>query len=134
MLWFFSIFILVNSAEEKHMNNMDTFMNAIIFIAGGYLIYSAYMMKTKGVVASALLGRDIDWDHAKEENKAAYIKIMFPANMIMGLIMIAPAAVFTVGSNLGLDGIGETAAVIVSLLFCVIYGTVLMHAQNKYLK
>lgn len=113
---------------------MDTFMNAIMFIAGGYLIYSAVIMKTRGEVSSALLGRGVDWDHATKENKAAYTKIMFPANIVMGIIMIATAGVFTFGKSLGLNGIGETAAIIVSLLFCVVYGAVLMNAQNKYLK
>ena len=113
---------------------MDTFMNAIIFIAGGYLIYSAFLMKNKGEVASALLGRGIDWDHASKENKAAYTKIMFPANIIMGLIMIATAAVFTFGERLGLKGLGETVTVLAALLFCTVYGAILMNAQNKYLK
>ncbi|MBQ9606389.1 MAG: hypothetical protein IJV16_04360, partial [Lachnospiraceae bacterium] len=60
--------------------------------------------------------------------------IMIPANIIMGLIMIATGAVFTFGDTLGLSGFGETFTVAAALVFCVIYGVIIMHFQNKYLK
>ncbi len=116
------------------MNNMDSFLDIIIFFAGAYLIFSAFMMKTRGEVASGFLGKDIDWKHVKEENKKAYIKIMIPANIIMGIIMIIMSLVFTFGDKLGLTGTGISILIAVALLFCIAYGAIIMNFQSKYLK
>ena len=130
----FSVDIEGTETEVIIMDNMDTIMNAMIFIAGGYLLYSAFVMKTKGEVSSSFMGRGIDWKHAKEENKAAYIRVMIPSNIVMGIVMLATAVVFTFSSQLGISGYGETLFVGIALIFCVIYGILIMHFQNKYLK
>ncbi len=109
-------------------------MNIIIILAGLYLLYSAIIMKTKGEVASGFMSRDIKWDQIKEEKKQAYIKIMFPANIAMGIIMTGMGILFTFGEKIGLPVMGESLIIGISLLFFVIYGAVLMNAQNKNLR
>lgn len=116
------------------MNNMDSFLDIMILIAGAYLIYSAVIMKTKGEVASALLSKNIDWKHVKDENKKAYIKVMFPANIVMGITMLVISAVFIFGDRLGLTGKGVSILIAIALLICVAYGALLMNYQGKYLK
>lgn len=116
------------------MDNMDRFLNIIVFGAGVYLIYTAIIMKTKGEVASGLLGKGIDWSSAKEENKKAYIRIMIPANLILGTIMIVMAAIFTFGKHLGINEIAISIMYAVSFLFLVAYSAVMINYQNKYLK
>lgn len=116
------------------MNNMDSFLDIMIFFAGAYLIYSAVIMKKKGEVSSALLSKNIDWKHVKEENKKAYIKVMFPANIVMGITMIIISAVFIFGDRIGLSGMGVSILIAVALLICVAYGALLMNYQGKYLR
>ncbi len=115
------------------MNKMDSFIDVVIFLAGGYMIYSAIIMKTKGEVLSSFMSKDIDWKRASEENKKAYIRIMFPANIIMGIVMMAISAVFTFGERMGLTGTAESILIAIALLICIAYGAVLMNYQNKYL-
>ena len=116
------------------MNNMDSFLDIMIFFAGAYLIYSAFIMKTKGEVASSLLSRNIDWKHVKEENKKAYIKVMIPANIVMGITMILISGVFVFGDRIGLSGTGVNILIAVALLICIAYGAIIMNYQGKYLK
>ncbi|MBQ7584298.1 MAG: hypothetical protein IJT24_06770 [Lachnospiraceae bacterium] len=116
------------------MDNMDSFIDIVIFFGGVYLIYSAIIMKTKGEIVSGITSRDIDWQHAKEENKRAYIKIMFPTNIIMGIVMMAMSAVFTFGGRFGLTGNGVSILIAVALIICIAYGAILMNFQNKYLR
>ncbi len=116
------------------MNKMDSFIDVVIFLAGGYMIYSAIIMKTKGEVLSSFMSKDIDWKRASEENKKAYIRIMFPANIIMGIVMMAISAVFTFGERMGLTGTAESILIAIALLICIAYGAVLMNYQNKYLR
>lgn len=116
------------------MNNIDSFLDMIILFAGGYLIYSAILMKVKGEVASGFLGKDIDWKHVSEDNKKAYIKIMIPANIIMGIIMIIMGLIFMFGARIGLTGTAVSMIIGIALLLCVAYGAVIMNYQSKYLK
>ncbi len=116
------------------MDNMDTLMNTLIILAGFYLLYSASVMKLKGEVGSSFMSRDIDWAHVPEDNKKSYIKVMMPANIVMGLIMIATGAAFTFGDRLGLNGIVTNVLIGVALLICVAYGVIIMHFQSKYLR
>lgn len=116
------------------MDNMDTLMNTLIILAGIYLLYSAVVMKLKGEVGSSFMSRDIDWAHVPEDNKKAYIKVMMPANIIMGIVMIATGAVFSFGDKLGLNAIGTNIMIAVALLICVAYGVIIMHFQSKYLR
>ncbi|MBQ4481917.1 MAG: hypothetical protein II966_01675 [Lachnospiraceae bacterium] len=116
------------------MGNIDSFMNIIIILAGLYLLYSAILMKTKGEVASGFMSRDIKWDQVKEENRKAFIKIMFPANIAMGIIMTGMGLFFTFGEKIGLPVMGESLIIGIALVFFVIYGAVLMNAQNKNLR
>jgi hypothetical protein len=116
------------------MNNMDSFLDIIILFAGAYLIYSAALMKVKGEVASGFLGKDVDWKHVSEENKKAYIKIMIPANIIMGIMMIIMGLVFMFGNRIGLNGTHISILIGIALLICVAYGAVIMNYQSKYLK
>ncbi|MCR5747585.1 MAG: hypothetical protein K6G03_07740 [Lachnospiraceae bacterium] len=114
------------------MNDMDSFMNAIIYIGGAYLIFSAIMMKTKGTVSSTFLSRDLDWSTARD--KEGYIKVMFPVNLVMGLIMIATGVTLTYEAKLGTKGITESIILLVAFIIVIIYGIIAMKAQNKYLK
>lgn len=116
------------------MGNMDVFMNALIIIAGCYLIYSAFLMKTKGEVPSGFMSRDIDFSRTPEHKRKAYIKIMMPANIIMGIVMILTGGIFTLGDRLGLTGMATNIMIAAALLLCVGYGSILMHFQNKYLR
>lgn len=116
------------------MNNMDSIMNIIIILAGLYLLYTAFMMKTRGEVASGFMSRDIKWDQVPKEKKQAFIKIMFPANIAMGIIMTGMGVVFSFGDRLGLPVMGESLIIGIALVFFVIYGAVLMNAQNKNLR
>ena len=116
------------------MNNMDSFLDIIIFASGIYLIYSAVLMKTKGEMVSGLIGKNIDWKSVKEENKKAYMKIMIPANIILGIIMIAMSALYTFGHRLGLDNMTIDILIAVSFLIIVAYSAVMINYQNKYLK
>lgn len=116
------------------MDNMDSFLNIIVFGSGVYLIYSAIIMKTKGEVVSGLLGKGIDWKGAKEDNKKAYMKIMIPANIILGIIMIGLSALFAFGNRIGLDETAIGILVAVSFLILVAYSAVMINFQNKYLK
>ena len=114
------------------MNTADTFMNAIIYIVGGYLIYAAVLMKTRGTVASAFLSKNLNWETARD--KEGYIRIMFPVNLIMGLIMIATGVTLTYEERLGIKGTKESIVLLISFIFCIIYAAIAMHTQNKYLK
>ncbi len=116
------------------MNNLDSFLDIITLFAGVYLIYSAIIMKVKGEVASGFLGKNIDWKHVSKENKAAYIKVMIPANIIMGIVMMAMGLVFIFGDKLGLNGTGISIIIAVALLICIAYGVIIMNFQNKYLR
>ena len=116
------------------MNNMDSFLDIVIFLAGIYLIYSGIMMKLKGEVSSNFMSRDIDWKHVKEENKKAYIRIMSPANIILGIVMIIMSAIFTFSDRIGLNGTGLSILIAIALLVCIAYSAVLMNYQGKYLK
>ena len=116
------------------MDRLDTFMNTIIFIAGAYLIYSAVIMKVKGEVSSVLLGKGIDWSRAKEDNKKAYLKIMTPANLITGIVMLGIGLLFTFEDRLGIQGIGDSLLLLAGLVVCIVYGSLAMHTQNRYLK
>ena len=116
------------------MDNMDTLMNTLIILAGFYLLYSAVIMKLKGEVGSSFMSRDIDWAHVPEDNKKAYIKVMMPANIVMGLVMIATGAVFSFGDEIGLNGISTNILIGAALLICVAYGVIIMHFQSKYLR
>ena len=113
---------------------MDRLLNIVIFGSGIYLIYSALLMKNKGEVASGFIGRGIDWHSAKEENKKAYIKIMIPANIIMGIILIIMSALFSFGGRLGLDDTVINILIAVSFLILVAYSALMINYQNKYLK
>ena len=107
-------------------------MNVIIYIAGGYLIYAAILMKIRGTVASAFLSKNLNWETARD--KKGYIRIMFPVNLIMGLIMVATGLLLTYGEKLGIKGSGGSIVLLISFIFCIIYAVIAMHAQNKYLK
>ncbi|MCR5773462.1 MAG: hypothetical protein K6G42_00120 [Lachnospiraceae bacterium] len=116
------------------MDNMDVIMNALIIFSGCYLIYSAVIMKTRGEVASSFISRNIDWERVPEDNKKAFIRVMAPANLVMGIIMIISGCIFAFGDRFGLGTINVSLMIAVALLICVGYGSLLMHFQNKYLR
>ncbi|MBQ9442872.1 MAG: hypothetical protein IJU43_01090 [Lachnospiraceae bacterium] len=116
------------------MSNIDTIMNFLLVGAGLYLFYSAIMMKTKGEIVSGFISRNLDPSKVNEEAKKSFIKYMFPANLIMGVIMTGMGAIFFLEKKLQLSLGMINILTATALLVCVIYGIILMHVQNKYLK
>ncbi len=115
-----------------NMGNMDTFVNAMIFLGGGYMLFAAYMMKFKGEVPKSFLSRDLNWDTARD--KEGYIRFMFPANIIMGLLMIILGLCLTFEEKLGLVGDKEMILLLAAFILVLIYGVIAMHMQTKYLR
>ncbi len=115
-----------------NMDNMDVFMNMIIYFAGGYLIYGAFLMKFKGQIPSGFISRNVDWDKAKD--KDSYIKVMVPVNIAMGILMIGFGFLISYEDKAGVEFMVESLTIFGAFLMCLIYGYIAMRTQKKYLE
>ncbi len=114
-------------------NNMDNFMNMIIFFAGFFMIYAGLKLRIKGEVPSGFISRNINWDKARD--KEGYIKVMAPVNVAAGIVMIIFGLVISYVEKIESTGyMAESIVILVAFVMCLIYAIIAMKMQNKYLK
>lgn len=116
----------------SNMGNMDAFVNSMIFLGGGYLLFAAYRMRFKGDVPRSFLSRDLNWETARD--KESYIRYMLPANIIMGILMIILGLCLTFEEKLAITGTKEMFLILAAFILVLVYGTIAMHMQTKYLR
>lgn len=112
--------------------NFGGMIDGIIFICGIYMLYSAYLMKTKGELkAGILVSKNVNLERSKD--LPGYIQYMYPRSIIfaVGILIYSTVALYSAYvTDLG------TIPIITSGIFIVVvvwFGVVSMRANKKFL-
>lgn len=102
-------------------------------LIGAYLLFLAIRMKKTGVLSdNGLVSKGIDLEKAKDPE--GYIKIMFPWNLLLGILLIIfGLASRYLSTNDAYDYLQNTLTII-SVITILVYGFCSMKAQKKYLE
>ncbi len=120
--------------ESAFAQSTNSILDIMVVGAGIYLIWSALMMKLKGIIPKSLISKNIDPDKAPD--KQGYIEHMFIPCILMGLLMAAGGGVFTLMTylHIAMPEMGPTVFYLGSMAVVIAFGVYSMNMQKRYLK
>lgn len=111
----------------------DLLLDLAEILAGGYLIFIAIRMhQTQTITENALISKGLDLNKAPDPKN--YIKVMVPWNIFAGAVLFLCGAVSRLTTDFENYKLITTVIMFISALCIIVYGYVLMKAQNSYLK
>jgi hypothetical protein len=107
-------------------------IDGIIFACGVYLLYSAYLMKTKGELKVGwLISKNVNLDRSKDV--PGYISYMYPKVLIFSICTLIYGAMGFYSTYYGNLGIIQTVTFGVFFVVVVWFAFISTKASKKYL-
>ncbi len=112
---------------------MNSIFDIIEILAGIFILYSGFKMKTTGSLSSQLVGKDIDIISPRDPE--GFIKTMFPIDMACGCIfVILGAASLYIDNFLSIPLWANLTITGVLLVTCIVFASMTRISQDRYLK
>jgi hypothetical protein len=107
-------------------------IDGLVLACGFYMLYSAYLMKTKGELKVGwLVSKNINLSRSKDV--PGYINYMYPRILIFSVCTIIYGMIGVYSSYYKPLGIIQTVALVIFFIIVVVFAVISTKASKKYL-
>ncbi len=112
--------------------SFNLIFDIVEIMAGLYILYSAYRMKTSGEVSPGLVGKNVNLSAARDI--PGFIRKMFPVYLICGSIFTVVGLVSLYFDQAGIVNMTfNIGATVLLLAICLVFAWITKSAQEQYL-